>query len=149
MVECKECVCPVDGRRICCNICPDKQDCENCCSETLNDCGRSVILQEDTNPQMTVFKAEAGIIIRAVADLTLQKKQIEEQEKRMREQLRQAMEQYGVKSFENEDVKFTYIAPTTRTSIDSAKLRKDLPDVAQKYSKTSPVAASVKITVKE
>lgn len=148
MIECKEGACPMDGRKICCKICPVR-DCEYCCSEIPNSCGRSIFLQEDTNTEMTVFKTEAGAIIRAVADLTLQKKQIEEQEKRMREQLRQAMEQYGVKSFENEDVKFTYIAPTTRTSIDSARLRKDLPDVAQKYSKTSPVAASVKITVKE
>ena len=39
--------------------------------------------------------------------LTLQKKQIEEQEKAMRVQLMAAMEKYGVKSFENKDVKFT------------------------------------------
>lgn len=40
------------------------------------------------------------------------------------------------------------IAATTRTTIDSTKLKKDLPDVAAKYSKTSNVSASVKITVK-
>ena len=66
----------------------------------------------------------------------------------MREKLREAMEKYGVKSFETPEIKFTYVAPTTRTSIDSTKLKKDLPDVAAKYSKTSKVSASVKITVK-
>ena len=53
-----------------------------------------------------------------------------------------------MKSFETPEIKFTYVAPTTRTSIDSTKLKKDLPDVAAKYSKTSKVSASVKITVK-
>lgn len=62
----------------------------------------------------------------------------------MREKLREAMEKYGVKSFETPEIKFTYVAPTTRTSIDSTKLKKDLPDVAAKYK----VSASVKITVK-
>ena len=94
------------------------------------------------------MQTEAAGIIKSIAALTLQKKQIEEQEKAMRVQLMAAMEKYGVKSFENEDVKFTYVAATTRTTIDSTKLKKDLPDVAAKYSKTSNVSASVKITVK-
>lgn len=148
MVQCNFGGCP-DSKDICCLLCPGKEGCPDSCLETPKECGYSTFEGEDTGKHMVIFKTEAGAIIRAVADLTLQKKQIEEQEKRMREQLRQAMERYGVKSFENEDVKFTYVAPTTRTSIDSAKLRKDLPDVAQKYSKTSPIAASVKITVKE
>ena len=94
------------------------------------------------------MKQEAAAVIKVIADLTLQKKQIEDQEKAMREKLREVMEKYGVKSFETPEIKFTYVAPTTRTSIDSTKLKKDLPDVAAKYSKTSKVSASVKITVK-
>ena len=66
----------------------------------------------------------------------------------MKSKLLEAMEKNGIKLFENDKVKFMYIAPTTRTSIDSAKLKKELPDVAEKYSKTSNVSASVRITVK-
>ena len=82
------------------------------------------------------------------AQIVITARRYEEQEKEMRVQLMAAMEKYGVKSFENEDVKFTYVAATTRTTIDSTKLKKELPDVAAKYSKTSNVSASVKITVK-
>ena len=67
----------------------------------------------------------------------------------MRKALIAAMEKYGVKSFDTPEIKFVYVAPTKRTSIDSTKLKKELPDVAAKYSKTTPVSASVKITVKE
>ena len=42
----------------------------------------------------------------------------------------------------------TYVKPTTRTSIDSTKLKKDMPEVAEKYSKTSNVKSSIRIKLK-
>jgi hypothetical protein len=42
----------------------------------------------------------------------------------------------------------TYVAPTTRTTIDSTKLKKDHPEIAEQYSKTSNVSASVRVTLK-
>ncbi len=83
-------------------------------------------------------------------------KQIEEEKKAaearaadLRAALMAAMEQNGVTSFENEALKITYVAPTTRTAIDSARLKKDLPEIAEKYTKTSNVKASLRITIKE
>lgn len=83
-------------------------------------------------------------------------KQIEEQKKaaeaqavELRQALMQAMEQNGVTSFENENIKVTYVAATTRTAIDSTKLKKELPEIAEKYTKTSNVKASLRITLKE
>lgn len=59
------------------------------------------------------------------------------------------MGQFGIKSFENDILKVTYVAPTTKTTIDSKALKKDKPDVYKKYAKTSNVKASVRITVKD
>lgn len=148
MIMCKQAMngsdCGGCGKMCCCLECEERETCADACDEMSPDCEDA--FNEET--AVTTMQTEAAAIIKAVADLTLKKKEIEEQEKEMRVQLMAAMEKYGVKSFENDDVKFTYIAPTTRTSIDSAKLKKDLPDVAAKYSKTSNVSASVKITVK-
>ncbi len=36
-----------------------------------------------------------------------------------------------------------------QTSIDSAKLKKEMPEIAEKYSKTSTVSGYVKITLRE
>ena len=102
----------------------------------------------DETDAVLVMKTDAAAVIKAIADITIQKKKLEEQEKGMRAQLIKAMEQHGVKKFESDSVTFTYTAPTTRNSIDSAKLKKELPDVAAKYTKTSNVSASVKIEVK-
>lgn len=148
MIMCKQAMngsdCGECDKMCCCLECEKRETCADACTEMSPDCEDA--FNEET--AVTTMQTEAAAIIKAVADLTLKKKEIEEQEKEMRVQLMAAMEKYGVKSFENDVVKFTYIAPTTRTSIDSAKLKKDLPDVAEKYSKTSKVSASVKITVK-
>lgn len=145
MIKCKQAMeGSACGKDCCCLECEEKENCKDVCSDLSPNCEDAVT--EET--ALATMKQEAAAVIKVIADLTLQKKQIEDQEKAMREKLREAMEKYGVKSFETPEIKFTYVAPTTRTSIDSTKLKKDLPDVAAKYSKTSKVSASVKITVK-
>ena len=77
------------------------------------------------------------------------KKQAEARAQELRAAIMASMEQNGVKKFENDRIILTYVEPTTRTSIDSAKLKKDMPEVAEKYTKTSNVKASLRITLKE
>ena len=89
---------------------------------------------------------EVESLIKAIEE---QKKEAEAQAQELRQALMQAMEKNGVTSFENENIKISYVAPTTRTSIDSAKLKKELPEIAEKYTKTSNVKASLRITLKE
>ena len=90
--------------------------------------------------------AEVESLIKQIEE---QKKQAEAQAQELRAALMQAMEANGVTSFENENIKITYVAPTTRTAIDSARLKKDLPEIAEKYAKISNVKASLRITLKE
>lgn len=145
MVKCKQVMeNSTCGKVCCCLECEERESCKDVCTELSPNCADA--FNEET--ALATMQTEAAAIIKGITNLTLQKKQIEEQEKEMRVQLMVAMEKYGVKSFENEDVKFAYVAATTRTTIDSAKLKKDFPDIATKYSKTSNVSASVKITVK-
>lgn len=58
------------------------------------------------------------------------------------------MEAYGITKFENDAIKITYYAPSTTTSIDSTKLKKEQPDIAKEYSKTSNKKSYIKIEVK-
>ena len=146
MIKCKQAMeSSACGKVCCCLECEERESCKDVCTELSPDCEDA--FSEET--ALATMQTEAAGIIKSIAALTLQKKKIEDQEKAMREQLKEVMEKYGVKSFESDTVKFTYVAPTTRTTIDSKALKKDLPDVAAKYSKTSNVSASVKITVKE
>lgn len=153
MMKCRqitsgEVAAPVCGLNICCFECDRKDSCGEVCRDVENGLAQDCPDAFSEETALFAMKKDAAAVIRAIADLTIQKKKIEDQEKEMRVQLIKAMEQYGVKKFESDRVSFTYTAPTIRNSIDSTKLKKELPDVAAKYTKTSNVSASVKIEVK-
>lgn len=132
------------GKKCCCLECDRRESCSEVCSELSENCE----LAFESDNSLVEMQKNAAALIANIAALSVQKKQIEEQEKAMRDKLREAMENYGVKSFETPEVKFLYIPATTRTTINTAKLKKAMPDVVEKYSKITNVSASVKITVK-
>lgn len=102
----------------------------------------------DNNQELALFQSKAIAVMQGIAELDRQKKLLEAQDKTLRQELQEAMDKYGVKKFENDILKITYVEPTTRTTIDSARLKKELPAVAEKYSKISQVKGSVRIDVK-
>lgn len=53
-----------------------------------------------------------------------------------------------IKSLDRGAYKVTVVAPSVRESIDSARLKKELPEIAEKYSKVSEVKGGVRVTVK-
>lgn len=49
------------------------------------------------------------------------------------------------KSLVVDSVKLTYIAPTTRSTIDTKKLKEEEPELAKKFTRVSDVSATVRI----
>mgnify|MGYP001634439403 FL=1 len=153
MIKCKQSENAECGKNICCFHCEMKETCESACSlidelKDSSECEDAVEVTEETS--LTAFNSDekAVAIMKKIADLDRQKKALEAQDKEVRKQLTDVMNIYGVKNVENDILKITYVAESTRTTIDSAKLKKDHPDIAEKYSKTSKVSASVRISVK-
>lgn len=146
MIKCKQVNNPECGKNCCCGVCDEYQTCNSSsiCNEVDENCPYAY---EEENA-LAIMKTEAAGVIKIIADLTVQKKKIEEREKAMKESLKSAMEKYGVKSFETEAVKFMYVAPTVENRLDGGKLKKELPDVAAKYTKQNLKAGYVKVTVK-
>lgn len=68
-------------------------------------------------------------------------------EKEFKEQLKEAMEQTGKTSVIVDGFSAVVKKPTTRTSLDSKRLKAELPDIFEEYSKTSEVKGSITITV--
>jgi predicted phage-related endonuclease len=146
MIKCKN-SCPLEKFEGCCVQCPDRETCEDVCEHAVN----------YTKCEDAVFDEEAGLValeqqqmtvIKQIADICTAKKQLEAQEKELKDKLKAAMEQYGVKSLDNDILKITYIAATTANSIDSAKLKKLHPDIAAECTKTSAKSAYIKVEVK-
>lgn len=145
MKICKIDVCPVHNVSRCCAFCSEKATCNERCPN-CDDVNCSDIVEVVTTP--AEFETKEVALINAITEIEKQKALLTKQSDDMRARLLEAMELYNVKSFENDVLKVTYVAPTVRTSLDSTKLKKELPEVAEKYQKTSNVKASVKITVK-
>ncbi len=99
-------------------------------------------------PSELLAKAEQAE--RAVKVAEAAKKAADASAAEIRAQLIAAMEAQGIKSFETADksMLITYVAPSTRQSIDTDKLKEEHPELAKKYVKTSTVKASVRITVR-
>ncbi len=144
MIKCEN-TCPLGKFDGCCHSCPEFGKCKDVCSEDFKKCGCSTV---DEETALETFKSQQIAVLQQIASLVTTKKQIEAQEKELKDKLKGAMEQYGVKKFESDILNITYVAETTSTSIDSAKLKKLHPDIAAECSKTSKKSAYIKVEVK-
>ncbi len=144
MIQCKN-ECPLERFGGCCRSCPDRADCPEACEHDPAECGESTW---DEETALAVFQKTQLATLNAIADLTTQKKALEEQEKSMKAALFEAMEKYGIKKFESDVLNLTYVAPTVSHGIDTAKLKKRYPEAAADCAKDTPKAGYVKITLK-
>ena len=85
---------------------------------------------------------------RIIEQAEAQKKAAEDIMSKIKAAALEEMKKRGLKTFETDRVKITYVMPSERTSIDTTRLKKERPDIAAEFSKTSQIAASVRITVK-
>ena len=83
-----------------------------------------------------------------IAEAEHKKKAAEEEMAAIKGAIMKAMEQNGVKSFENDNIKMTYIEGGTRTTVDTAKLKKEKPEIVEEYEKSSKVKPSLRIKIK-
>lgn len=75
-------------------------------------------------------------------------KGMEEKTKEIKEALKNAMEKYNVSKYENEYIKVTYKNASTRITVDSKKLKEDLPGIYEEYSKIVNVSSYINIDIK-
>lgn len=145
MITCVE-LCPVHEQNICCFLCAERATCKDACDQAgPEECEGAV----NTGAELTAVEKQVQPILQTIKNLVIQKKAIEAEETKMRDKLKEAMETYGVKSFDNELIKVTYIPATTSTGLDSAKVKKLYPQIVAECSKVTKKSAYIKIEVKE
>lgn len=144
-IKCKN-ECPNDEIRFdgCCMVCPDRDSCNDACDKDPQKCEDAIF----EGGELEVFNSKAAAVIQKIGSLVKQKAEIETAEKEMREQLQAAMEAHGIKQFDNEVIKVTYVEASSRNSVDSAKLKAKYPEIAAECNKSSAVKAFVKIELK-
>ena len=134
------------GKTICCFDCEEKDSCnEKCGYSTFEGCENLIEDEEGIKK----FQTEQIALINQIADFEEKAKKMEAQKKALRENLKNAMELYGVKSFKNDKITITYVAETISNKFSSTDFKKDYPDMYEQYKKPSKVSASIRIELKE
>ena len=106
------------------------------------------LLQIYSNNELQIVEVEKKIRL-ADADLQNKQQELVSKNEELKEQIKKAMEEQDIKKFENDYISITYVAPTTRNTVDSAKLKSQFEDVYNQCIKTSNVKSSIRIKVKE
>lgn len=81
-----------------------------------------------------------------ILDLLAKKKEIEEQVKTFSERMKGEMEKAGVKKWETDNMRLTYIDSTSKETFDSKRFKEEHPDFYREYIKTTKVKPSIRIT---
>ena len=97
------------------------------------------------NGEITV----AQEVVNQIIEFNKVKKEMEYQEKLLKDGLMEAMQKVGVKKFIINGLSAVIKDGTTRTTIDSKRLKEECPKIYDSYSKTSEVKASITLTVTE
>lgn len=148
MIKCQN-ACPfgifTDNR--CCRECVRYKNntCGSCCSDDPNTCGEAIF---DKESGLQTFKTSQVDVMQEICNIVTIKKQVEAKEKELKDKLKAAMEQYGIKKFSSDELEITYVPDGIRTTINGAKLKKLHPEIAEECSNVSKTSAYVKITVK-
>ena len=75
-------------------------------------------------------------------------KAIEEIKQSYRNAIQEAMEKNGIDKFDNDFITVNYVAPTTRTTLDTKRLKAEHPELYGEYLTESEVKSSVRIKAK-
>ncbi len=95
-----------------------------------------------TEQEIKVFEEQYLVVMQSLSNMTKQKKALEEQEKKVKGQLEKVMDEYCIKSVENQFLKITRVAASAgKQTIDLDKMQKEEPklfnDLLADYPKTS------------
>lgn len=87
-------------------------------------------------------------VAQQIADFEKLAREIKAKEDELKEQIKSAMEQYNVIGVKTDVLDITYVAETTRESLDTKALKADCPEVYDAYCRISKVSPSIRLKVK-
>lgn len=88
-------------------------------------------------------------VIEQIKEFQKAKAKMDMMEKELKASLKSAMEQKGIKKFIINGLCANIKDATSRTAIDSKRLKEECPDIYREYSKTTQVASSITLTFEE
>ena len=75
-------------------------------------------------------------------------KDIKEKEDALKKAILEEMREHNLIKLETDELTLTYVAPTTRESLDTKAIKEELPQIYDTYCKLSTVKESLRIKIK-
>lgn len=104
------------------------------------------------NNSLTIFEEKNMAAFQTLQTIAEQKKQLESQEKEIKELLLNGMKAFGITAIDNDLVRINYIPESESVSIDTKALLKENPDLYHKienaFNKRINKKEHIRITVK-
>ncbi len=101
---------------------------------------------------LVLFEQNQMLVFESLVAITNKKKELEEKEKSIKEKIKAAMNEYGVKSFKNDLITISNVEGSESVSIDLKELQKKEPklykELLEDYPKVSKKAGYVRFMVK-
>lgn len=101
---------------------------------------------------ITLFNNNYMATMQRYADLEQTIKELTETKDKVRAEIQRAMEDYNIRSIDNDIVKLTLVAPSISTTIDTKALRISDPDTYEelldKFPKVTERRQSLRVTIK-
>ena len=91
----------------------------------------------------------ANETIEKIKEFQKEKARMDMLEKELKSKLKEAMEKVGLKKFIVNGLCASIKDGSTRTTIDSKKLKEECPDIYEAYSKTTQVSSSITLSFEE
>lgn len=88
-------------------------------------------------------------VVKQIIDFQKVKLEMDLKEKELKKVLKEKMEECGITKWSTDGLCATITAGSTRTTLDSKRLKEELPDIYQEYSKTSNVSSSIRLIIGE
>lgn len=86
-------------------------------------------------------------IVNKIIEFNKLKKEMEYQEKLLKDGLMEAMQKVNIKKFIVNGLSATIKEGTTKVTVDSKRLKEECPDIYEEYSKISEVKPSITLTI--
>lgn len=106
-----------------------------------------ILLNDDTyqGAELEAFEKKYLEVMKNIADASVQKKRLEEQEKKLKSQLQKVMDDYDIKSIENQYLKITRVSANKGTvTIDTSALQKAEPELFNELCTDYPKLSGAK-----
>ena len=117
--------------------------------DKLLECERNCELYQEETLELSLQDNKKVVKIQGeLKKLDKRKKELEQQENELKEYLISKMQKTGCELIDNELFRITYVAPYEKETIDTIRLKKELPDIAKNYTKKTLTKPSVRITLK-